>query len=331
MDTRSPSPAHALPVAQSPAEEVLAVKELATLIDSKLTLETCADAANFQFVCKALYNVRGALLPEQWRALCQRVSPAAASARARDGVAVDWYSLARALVVKKMGVAVHKLSNYRLSVDIFFRGDAFYSDVFRVPDLVDEHDHDFCIREDDALAAAPGDGMFPQPWSITSADLFNGGSIAVSPFRVRAYLLRDDGAVALLASDLPLRGEPVLIMHHDPYCCSLYFNLTQQLSERMLDAQYDWTTGYFIDITLSATFVVGEPRQDGNLAGLVRLVVPPDGVVTPADAQPLSWASYDYYYNEPKNPCVVVSLNSKAQITPLVAAAKLENLHWEHT
>ena len=329
MDTRSPSPAQrALPVAQSPAEKVLGVKELAALIVSKLTLETCADAANFQLVCKALYTVRGAA---QWRALCRRLSPAVAIARARDGIGVDWYSLARALLRKQMGVAVHKLSNYRLSVDIFFRGDAFYSGIFRLDDLVDEDERGFCSREDDAVAAAPGDGVFPQPWSITSADLFNGGRIADSPFRAQAYLLRDDGAVALLASNLPPCQKPELVISGDPYCCVLNFNLTAQLSERMPGARCSWIPGFFMDITLNTSFIVGEPRRDGNLAGLVRLVVPPGGVVAPADAQPLSRASYNYYYDEPNNPCVVVSHNEDARITPVIAAAKLENLHWEHT
>ena len=261
MDTRSH--AHAMLDTRSPAEEVLAVKELAALIVSKLTLETCADAANFQLVCKALYNVRGALLPEQWRTLCQRVSPAAASARARDGVAVDWCSLARALRRKQMGVAVHKLSNYRLSVDIFFRGDAFFSDVFRLPDLADENDY-FCIREGDALAAAPRNGLIPQPWrSITSADLFTGVSIVDSPFRAQVYLLRDDGAVALLASNLPPCQKPTPgPSRAEPYYCLLNFNLTAQLPERMPEASCGWIPGFFMDIELNTAFVVGEPRQD---------------------------------------------------------------------
>ena len=330
MDTRFPSPAHTLLDTRSPAEKVLAVEELAALVVSKLTLETCKDAANFQLVCKALYNARGALRQGQWRALCQRVSPATASARACDGVGVDWYSLARALLVKRMGVSEHELSNYRLSVDIFFRGDAYYSDIFRLPNLVDEY---FCysIREDGALAAAPGDVLLPLPWSITSADLFNSGGTANSPFRAQAYLLNDDGAVALVASDLPPCPEPELdTQAAPPHCCYLHFNLTEQLSERMPDEWWGWADDLLLGIKLSAMFMVGEPRQDGDLEGLVRLVVPPHRVVAPADAQPLSWASYNYEYDETFNPCVVASLNDDV-ITPFEAAAKLQDLPWEYT
>ena len=339
MDTPSGSPTPLPPDAQSPAEKVFAVKDLAALIVSKLSLETRADAANFQLVCKALYDARGAVPESQWRALCHRLSPAAARARARDGASVDWRRLARALRPDTWDVHEWSLENYRVVVDISLRGAVFYTCTFR---LSDANDDDFCHwevrlhdledyqssdeegeRYDHLSARTHSDGTPLQPWHITSADLCHGEQPSDLPFRAQAFLLREDGAVARLASNIP----PNVVEPLSDSCCMMDFDLTEQLSERVPRALVNDPTRpsswwSFINMELSTPFIVTCVDKDES----TPVILPGGGVVVPTDAQALAMTEY-----ERPTPYINMKINEDGDSPNEIAALKLQNLPWERT
>lgn len=170
----------------------------------------------------------------QWSELCLRLWPAAFCTYETDA-RVDWRSLTRALRkdTRKDTAPppVRQLSEYRVLVQGFLRGELWWSGMFRLDGEFDqEFGTELQIDEPEA-----GDWEDDEA-KITSADVFC-GSRTHSPFRFDAFLLRDDGAVARLAANVTPR-KPRKSYESADYV-PLVVLLTEQLSRRLPATGFD--------------------------------------------------------------------------------------------
>ena len=142
------------------------------------------------------------------------------------------------------------------------------------------------------------------------------------------HVLRNDGAVARLAADLPPRRPRLYPPIASPYCCHVDFNLTAQLALRMRgacvmrEAAEEFrapSKGPFVSLLLSTQFHHCE-------GGLAPLIVPLNGHVAPVDAQALLCSDWNFAHDRP-SPFLQMSLH----VTPEMAAQNLAAMLWKHT